>query len=65
MFGVIAHYVLPAGKEYAKADYRWGVSDPTILSLELLTVVFNGCLTILLIHAILTDKPYRYVELHS
>ena len=47
-------------KEYAKADARWGVSDPTIVSLELLTVFFNGSLTLLLVHAILADKPYRH-----
>ena len=59
------HYALHAGKEYAKADSRWGVSDPTIVSLELLTVVGNGSLTLLLLHAILADKPYRCVELLS
>jgi len=49
----------PIGKEYAKVDARWGVSDPTIVSLELLTVPNNGLLTLLLIYAILTDKPWR------
>lgn len=47
------------GKEYAKVDARWGVSDPTIVSLELLTVPNNGLLTLLLIYTILTDKPWR------
>lgn len=47
-------------KEYAKADARWGVSDPTIVSLEILTVFFNGSMTLILVHAILTDKPYRH-----
>ena len=47
-------------KEYAKADARWGVSDPTIVSLEMFTVLFNGSVTLLLVHAILTEKPYRH-----
>ena len=48
------------GKEYAKADSRWGVADPTIVSMEILTVLFNGSLCILLIYAILSRSPYRY-----
>ena len=47
-------------KEYAKADARWGVSDPTIVSLEILTVFFNGTLTLVLVHAILAGKSYRH-----
>ena len=47
------------GKEYAKADSRWGTSDPTIVSLELLTVFFNGSLCLLLVYAIVMDKAYR------
>jgi len=40
-------------------DARWGVSDPTIVSLELVTVPGNGTLTLLLIYAILTNRPWR------
>ena len=47
-------------KEYAKADARWGVSDPTIVSLEILTVFFNGSVTLILVHAILARKTYRH-----
>ena len=47
-------------KDYAKADARWGVSDPTIVSLEILTVFFNGSLTLVLVHAILAGKSYRH-----
>ena len=47
-------------KEYAKADARWGVSDPNIVSLEILTVFFNGTLTLVLVHAVLTGKSYRH-----
>ncbi|OWF40562.1 emopamil-binding protein-like [Mizuhopecten yessoensis] len=47
-------------KEYAKADQRWGVSDPTIVSLEILTVGLAGPLALLLCYAILRDRPYRH-----
>ncbi|XP_024121213.1 emopamil-binding protein-like [Oryzias melastigma] len=47
-------------KEYGKADSRWLVSDPTIVSIEILTVVLDSLLGILLIHAILKEKYYRH-----
>lgn len=47
------------GKEYGKADQRWLHSDPTIVSLELLTVVLDGFLALLLVYAIIKDKHYR------
>ncbi|XP_028255041.1 emopamil-binding protein-like [Parambassis ranga] len=47
-------------KEYSKADSRWLVSDPTIVSVEILTVVLGSLLGLLLIHAILRDKYYRH-----
>ncbi len=48
------------GKEYAKADIRWGVSDPNIVSLEILTVVLDGLLCLVLIYAIVKNKFYRH-----
>lgn len=51
-------YVFP-GKEYGKADARWLYSDPTIVSLEILTVVLDGILALVLINAIVKDKFYR------
>lgn len=51
--------VLPVGKEYGKADSRWLVSDLTIVSIEILTVVLDSLLALLLIHAVLKDKYYR------
>uniref|UniRef100_A0A3Q0T1T8 EBP like n=1 Tax=Amphilophus citrinellus TaxID=61819 RepID=A0A3Q0T1T8_AMPCI len=39
---------------------RWLVSDPTIVSIEMLTVIFASMLALLLIHAILRDKYYRH-----
>ncbi|XP_026185238.1 emopamil-binding protein-like [Mastacembelus armatus] len=47
-------------KEYGKADSRWLVSDPTIVSVEILTVVLDSLLGALLIHAVLEDKYYRH-----
>ncbi|XP_020849362.1 emopamil-binding protein-like isoform X2 [Phascolarctos cinereus] len=47
-------------KEYGKADARWLHSDPTIVSLEMLTVVLDGLLALLLIYAILKEKYYRH-----
>lgn len=47
-------------KEYSKADGRWLVADPTIVSIEILTVVLDSLLGILLIHAVLQDKYYRH-----
>ncbi|XP_075951277.1 emopamil-binding protein-like [Anarhichas minor] len=47
-------------KEYSKADRRWLTSDPTIVSIEILTVVLDSLLGLLLIHAVLRDKYYRH-----
>lgn len=49
-----------AGKEYAKADTRWAVYDPTVLSLELLTVLLAGPLAILLVWTILNNNKWRH-----
>lgn len=48
------------GKEYALADRRWGISDPTIVSLEILTVFITGPLAVWLIFAMLKNKTYRH-----
>ncbi|XP_078088067.1 emopamil-binding protein-like [Mustelus asterias] len=47
-------------QEYGKADARWLHSDPNIVSLEILTVLLDGFLVLLLIHAIVKDKYYRH-----
>ncbi|XP_078100469.1 emopamil-binding protein-like [Sander vitreus] len=47
-------------KEYGRADGRWLVSDPTIVSIEILTVGLDSLLGVLLIHAVLQDKYYRH-----
>ncbi|KAF5920504.1 hypothetical protein HPG69_009758 [Diceros bicornis minor] len=48
------------GKEYGKADARWLYFDPTIVSLEILTVVLDGSLALVLIYAIVKEKYYRH-----
>uniref|UniRef100_A0A3P8VG50 EBP like n=1 Tax=Cynoglossus semilaevis TaxID=244447 RepID=A0A3P8VG50_CYNSE len=45
---------------YGKADSRWLVSDSTIVSIEILTVVVCSLIGIFLIYAVLTQKFYRY-----
>lgn len=55
----LLHLSVSVGREYGKADSRWLVSDPTIVSIEILTVVLDSLLALLLIHAILKDKYYR------
>ncbi|XP_076095394.1 emopamil-binding protein-like [Mytilus galloprovincialis] len=58
------HFTASLWKEYAQADKRWGVADPTIVSLEILTVFLDGPLCVILIYAILKNKFYRhYVQL--
>ncbi|XP_043388820.1 emopamil-binding protein-like isoform X5 [Chelonia mydas] len=49
-------------KEYGRADARWLYSDPTIVSLEILTVVLDGLLALILIYAVIKDKYYRHME---
>ncbi|XP_074520585.1 emopamil-binding protein-like [Halichoeres trimaculatus] len=47
-------------REYGKADSRWLVSDPTIVSIEILTVVLASLLGVLLIHAVIQDGHDRH-----
>lgn len=54
------HFTALVWKEYAKADIRWGVSDPTIVSLEILTVTIVEIFAIVLIYAVIKRKPYRH-----
>ena len=57
---IYVFYSLILGKEYAKADYRWGVSDPTVVSLEILTTTIVEVIAIVLVYAILKNKYYRH-----
>jgi len=47
-------------KEYARADYRWGISDPTVVSLELLTVFGAGLLCCYILKLLANDDPARH-----
>nr|XP_002733492.1 PREDICTED: emopamil-binding protein-like [Saccoglossus kowalevskii] len=53
-------YIAMLWKEYGKADKRWLYSDPTIVSLELLTVGITGPLALLCVYAIVKRTYYRH-----
>ncbi|KAL6060656.1 EBP like [Balamuthia mandrillaris] len=50
----------PLWREYANADKRWAVADPTVVSIEILTVVVCTFLCILLIDAVVNKRPTRH-----
>lgn len=52
-------YAYP-GKEYAAADTRWGTADPTIVSLELLTVFGTAPLAAYIAYQIVRGDSARY-----
>lgn len=47
-------------REYGRADSRWAIHDPTIISLEIITV-FLGLLCLFQIYAIAKKRPWRHV----
>ena len=47
-------------KEYAFADYRWGVADETVVSLEILTVLGAGPICCLILYQIVKRDPARH-----
>lgn len=48
------------GKEYARADARWGTADPTVVSLEILTVLGAGPLCCYILKQLAQDDPARH-----
>ncbi|XP_036156465.1 emopamil-binding protein-like isoform X2 [Myotis myotis] len=52
-------FIASLWKEYGKADARWVNFDPTIVSVEILTVVLDGSLALVLMYAIVKEKYYR------
>lgn len=48
------------GNEYSKSDFRWNIYDPTVLSLELLTVLVAGPLALVIAWTIITNNKYRH-----
>ena len=51
---------LYTGREYAAADSRWGTADPTVVSLELLTVLAAGPLAAFIVYQIVKRDPARH-----
>ncbi|KAF8158532.1 Emopamil-binding protein [Crassisporium funariophilum] len=47
-------------REYAAADFRWGVSDPTVVSLEILTVLGAGPLCCYILTQLAKNDPARH-----
>ncbi|KAH9953345.1 Emopamil-binding protein [Russula dissimulans] len=47
-------------REYVAADARWGTADPTVVSLELLTVFGAGPLAALIVYQIVKRDPARH-----
>jgi len=47
-------------QEYGKCDKRWWYADSCILSLEIVTVFADSLFCIILIYAMLKNKPYRH-----
>lgn len=49
--------IVVIGREYTKADARWGVADPTVVSLELLTVLGGGPLACYILYQLVKNDP--------
>lgn len=47
-------------KEYARADFRWGFSDPTVVSLEILTVLGAGPLCCFILYQLTRQDAARH-----
>ncbi|KAG6849330.1 hypothetical protein H0H93_009375 [Arthromyces matolae] len=47
-------------REYAAADFRWGTADPTVVSLELLTVLGAGPLCCYILYLLARSDPARH-----
>ena len=48
------------GREYVAADARWGTADPTVVSLELLTVLGAGPMAAFIVYQIVRRDPARH-----
>jgi Emopamil binding protein. len=48
------------GKEYSAADLRWGVSEPTVVSLEILTVLGGVPMCFYILKQLVNDDPARH-----
>ena len=52
--------IISTGREYAAADSRWGTADPTVVSLELLTVLGAGPMAAFIVYQIVRRDPARH-----
>ena len=48
------------GKEYSRADFRWGWADETVVSLELLTVLIAGPMCCYILYQLVRGDPARH-----
>ncbi|KAI0702270.1 Emopamil-binding protein [Cytidiella melzeri] len=56
-----SHGILPEMvKEYALADLRWGVAEPTVVSLEILTVLGAGPMACYILKLLAENDPARH-----
>ena len=54
------HQYVITGKEYARADFRWGFSDETVVSLEILTVLGAGPMGCYILRQLIKNDPARH-----
>ncbi|KAI8074873.1 Emopamil-binding protein [Gongronella butleri] len=47
-------------QEYAKADERWGTADPTIVSIEIMTVFVDTAICLLVLRQLIKNDPSRH-----
>ncbi|CAG8606827.1 5715_t:CDS:2 [Ambispora leptoticha] len=47
-------------KEYGKADSRWLIAEPTVVSIEIPTFILCGPVSVLVLWAITKDHPIRH-----
>jgi hypothetical protein len=48
------------GREYARADFRWGTADETVVSLELLTVFGAGPMCCYILYQLINGDARRH-----
>ena len=58
--GFLTTIITVLGREYAAADFRWGLADPTVVSLELLTVLGAGPMCCYVLKQLANDDPARH-----
>lgn len=59
-YGPQLMWALASGKEYALADSRWGTADPTVVSLEILTVFGVGTMCFYVLKQLVQRDPTRH-----